>query len=153
MTAARRRVSVSLDANAARRVERAAGLPQLSPSDFLAESADERARRILADWAVVAYRAGDHTFSQLAAETGLPVEEIMIAMSSEGREESLDTFLGRCRVLAETYNNPEFLRLAERAVARERVAEQVDPALYRAVEKGMAELRRQKQVLLVRYER
>ncbi|MGD9890189.1 MAG: DUF1778 domain-containing protein [Dehalococcoidia bacterium] len=142
MSNAKQTLTVSLDERARRRLEKAAGLLNLSTSDFVTEAADERARVVLLNWAVAAYRAGDHTFSQLAAESGLAVEEIMMAMSRDGNVTVLDNFLDRCRTLAETYDNPEFLRLAEQAVARVRAEEHSDAALQRAVEQVMAELRR-----------
>ncbi len=113
----KRTVSVRLDPDAARRLERAAGLTRQSQGAFLGKAGDEMAHRVLLDWAVARYRRGESSFSQLADETGLGVEEIMAALGSEGREAALEMFLASCRTIAATQKNPEFLRLAHEAVA------------------------------------
>ena len=82
-------VSVRLDPQAERRLEKAAALTKQSRGAFLEAAGDEAAIRILRDWAVARYRAGDRTFSELAEETGLAVEEIMRAMGDGGRDEAL----------------------------------------------------------------
>ena len=75
-----------------------------------------RARQILLDWASDRYRRGDASFSELAQDTGLAVEEIMGSFGSQGREEAHEMFLASCRTVAETRGNPEFLRLGQEAV-------------------------------------
>ena len=71
-------------------------------------------------------RVGERSFSQLAEETGLTVEEIMGAAGNGDREAALAMFLTSCKTVAEVERNPEFLRLgqeAARAVAGERQGE------------------------------
>ena len=116
MPTKRRTVSVRLEPAAARRLERAAGLLRQSRGAFLEKAGEEAARRVLLEWAVASYRQGERSFSELAEETGLPVEEIMEAVGGRDREAALAMFLASCRTIAEVEASPEFLRLAEEAV-------------------------------------
>jgi hypothetical protein len=118
--ASERTVLVQLDDDRHRRIEKAAAILDESAGDFLAQAADRRAHKVLLDWAVDRYQAGDTTFGELAEETGLVVEEIMLAMGRSGRDEALDRFLDRCKALAQTHHAPALLELAERAVAQVR---------------------------------
>lgn len=113
----KRTISVRLDAGAERRLERAAGLTRQSRAAFVQSAADERARRILLDWTLARQRTGLQSFSELAEETGLAVEEIMTAAGETGREQALEAFLASCRTLARQQDNPGLLPLAEAAVA------------------------------------
>jgi DNA-binding transcriptional ArsR family regulator len=74
-------VSVHLDEKAGRRVEKAASLVKQSRSAFVERVADEAARRIVLAWAVAEYRRGERTYGELAEETGLTIEEIMMGMT------------------------------------------------------------------------
>ncbi|MBM2826011.1 MAG: hypothetical protein HW403_75 [Dehalococcoidia bacterium] len=116
MVTKKRTISVRLDDAAKQRVERAARLLNQSAGAFLERAGYEQARHILLAWAVDQHRSGKASFSELAAETGLAVEEIMMAMESQGKQETLEMFLASCRTVAETRGNPEFLRLGEEAV-------------------------------------
>ena len=49
--------------------------------------------------------------------TGLEVEYLADAFAQDDGEAGLDWFLASCRSLADMDNDPEFLQLAERAVA------------------------------------
>ena len=109
-------VSVRLDDAAKRRVERAAKLLKQSSGAFLEKAGDDQAREVLLNWATHRYRSGEGSFSELAAETGLEIEEIMRAMGGDGQQEALAMFLASCRTAAEGGGNPEFLRLGEEAV-------------------------------------
>ncbi|MGI5836613.1 MAG: hypothetical protein ACOX87_09015 [Chloroflexota bacterium] len=113
----KRTVSVRLDPDDASKLERAASLTRQSQGAFLEKAGIERAHRILLDWAVERYRSGEGSLSQLADKTGLGVEEIMVALGDQDREAALEMFLASCKTIAETQNNPEFLRLAQEAVA------------------------------------
>lgn len=106
-------VSVRLTTDAARRLEKAASLTRQSQGAFLEKAGDETAHRILLEWAGAQYRQGLKSFSQLAEETGLAVEEIMTGIGIHGREEAIDAFLASCRTVAETQGNPDFLRVAK----------------------------------------
>lgn len=116
MTRKKWRVSVRLGPEAERRLQKAAQLMKQSRGAFLEKAGDETARRILLEWAAARYREGGRTFSELAAETGLAVEEVMVAMGSHGREVALEMFLASCKTAAETRGSREFLRLARQAV-------------------------------------
>lgn len=116
MPTKKRTVSVRLDDAAKLRVERAARLRRQSSGAFLEEAGDRQARQILLTWAIARYRAGESSFSELAAQTGLDIEEIMLAMDTEGRQEALTMFLASCRTVAEAAGNPNFFQLGEEAV-------------------------------------
>jgi DNA-binding transcriptional ArsR family regulator len=74
-------VSIHLDEKAGRRVEKAASLVKQSPSAFLERVGDEVARQIVLEWAVAEYRRGERTYGELAEDTGLTIEEIMVGMT------------------------------------------------------------------------
>ncbi|MGH2589131.1 MAG: hypothetical protein ACRDJE_29765 [Dehalococcoidia bacterium] len=74
-------VSVYLNEKAGRRVEKAASLVKQSRSAFLERAADELARRIVLEWAVREHRRGERSYGELAEETGLTIEEIMMGMT------------------------------------------------------------------------
>jgi uncharacterized protein (DUF1778 family) len=116
MPSKKRTISVRLDDEAKQKVEKAAKLLRQSSGAFLEKAGQERARQVLVEWAVGRYRRGEASFSELAEETGLAVEEIMEALGSRGREDALEMFLASCRTVAEARNNPEFLRLGQEAV-------------------------------------
>ena len=116
MPTKKRTISVRLDEVAKRRVERAAKLMKQSAGAFLERAGEAQAYHVLIAWAIDQHRRGEASFSELAAQTGLAVEEIMLAMGSQGRDEALDMFLASCRTVAEERNNPEFLRLGQEAV-------------------------------------
>lgn len=109
-------ISVRLDDAAKLRVEQAARIVKQSAGAFLEEAGEERARQVLLDWALERHQRGEASFSELAADTGLTVEEIMLALGDRGREEALEAFLASCRTVAEVSGNREFLRLGQAAV-------------------------------------
>ena len=106
-------VSVRLTGEAARRLAKAASLTRQSQGAFLEKAGDESAHRVLLEWAIGQYRQGAKSFSQLAEETGLAVEEIMLAVGEHGREEAIEAFLASCRTVAETQGRPDFLQTAQ----------------------------------------
>lgn len=109
-------ISVRLEPEAKRRVEQAARLMKQSCSAFLEKAGEEQARQILRQWAVSRYREGAASFSEVAQETGLAVEEIMEALGGRGQEEALAMFLAACQTVAEAQGDPEFLHLGQEAV-------------------------------------
>ena len=115
MASRRQTVSVRLDDGVARRLATAARLTRQSRGAFLGKVGDESARRVLVEWAVAEYRRGERSLSELAAETGLAVEEIMMAVGPDDPEQGLAQFLASARVAAEAAGDSEFLRSAERA--------------------------------------
>ncbi len=116
MTTAKRTISVRLDAEAKKRVERAARIMKQSSGRFLEKAGERQARDVLLAWSVDQHRGGMASFSELAEETGLPIEEIMLAMSAQGADEALDMFLASCRSVAEARGDSAFLRAGEEAV-------------------------------------
>jgi hypothetical protein len=113
-------ISLCLDHESRKRLEKAADLTLQTPESFAAQAIDERARDMLLDWAVRRYRQGDTTYSLLAEDTGLSVADIMYAMGDEGLEEALKTFLARADALAEERDNPDLPRLARRVATHAR---------------------------------
>jgi hypothetical protein len=109
-------ISVRLDDAAKQQIEHAARVTKQSAGAFLEKAGEERARQVLLDWATDTYRRRDTSFSELAGETGLAVEEIMLALGDQTREEALDAFLTSCRTVAEATGNQDFLHSAELAV-------------------------------------
>tara|TARA_Y100000294_G_scaffold172283_2_gene186778 strand:+ start:1590 stop:1994 length:405 start_codon:yes stop_codon:yes gene_type:complete len=127
MAMKKKTVSVRLDDDAKRRVDLAAKLLGQSVGAFLGKSGEERARQVLRTWAAEQHRRGEASFSELAQETGLGVEEIMESAGVGDREEGFRIFLASCRTIAESQGNSEFLRLGEEAVNSLR-AEMLPPA-------------------------
>ncbi len=122
MPTSKHTVSVRLDPDSARRLERAARLLRQSQGAFLSRAGDETARRVLLDWAVLRYRSGERSISELAEESGLAVEEIMGAVGSVDPDGALSTFLANAQTAAELEGDADFLRLAHEAVAQVRTA-------------------------------
>ena len=116
MPSKKRTLSVRLDPLAERRLERAAALRKQSRGAFLERAGDELASRVLLDWAVERYREGELTFSELAEQTGLPIEQIMDAVTERAGDAGHEMFLASCKALAEVEHDPAFLQLARRAV-------------------------------------
>ena len=110
-------ISVRLDAEAEQRLTQAARIVHQSRGAFLQSAGEAKARQVLLDWATSRYRAGDSGFSELATQTGLPVEEIMFAVGDQHRTDALAQFLASCRTVAEASANPAFLERAQAAVA------------------------------------
>ena len=69
--------------------QQAEGMPPTAPLQRAdaEKAADVNAYDRLLDWAVAQYRSGGSTYSQIAEQTGLAIEEIMCAMSAAGRDE------------------------------------------------------------------
>jgi len=76
-------ISVRLDDATKQRVELAARLLNQSADAFLAQAGKDRARQVLLAWSIDQYKNGEGTFSELAAMTGLAIEEIMLGMSQK----------------------------------------------------------------------
>lgn len=144
------RFSIEVDQAAAERIERAAQARQQSPSDFLARAGEAAAHRAVLDEAIARFEEApdDVGLSELAAETGLAVEEIMQEIWRRDRLEAAETgrpleevvrsrdrhspalaeevFLAGCRSMAAEYGDPELLRRAEALVAASRAEREGD---------------------------
>lgn len=116
MTSAKRTVSVRLDEVAKHRLEQAAKLQKQSLGAFLEKAGEVRAREVLLEWAIGQRHNSQLSYSELAAETGLAVEEIMAAMGTQNQPEALEVFLASCRTVSETTDNPDFLKVGQDAV-------------------------------------
>jgi hypothetical protein len=116
MVSTKHTVSVRLASDAERRLRKAAALLKQSQGAFLEKAGDDRAREILREWAAARYREGNRSFSELAEDTGLAVEEIMDSLAEGDRQGALDMFLTSCQSIATTERRPEFFHLAEEAV-------------------------------------
>ena len=116
-------VSVHLDEKAGRRVTKAASLLKKSLRAFLEHAGDEVARQIVLDWSVAEYGRGKRTFSELAEEAGLAIEEIMLAMESPSHGSHRDSWFA---------DQPDS------------ETQEIEPWLYEAVERVMAKLRQEK---------
>lgn len=138
------KITVDLASPAAEQVERAARVRKQSPADFLAQAAEDASRRALLDEAIARWERDpdNESFSELAAEYGLWVEELMreiwrrnrLAAAESGRapedearatyhgdpEAAEAMFLAGCRTLAELRDDPDLLRRAEDVVASRR---------------------------------
>jgi hypothetical protein len=101
-----RTVSVRLDAWASARLERAARLLRQSKGALLARAGEEAAQRVLLEWAAQRYEAGAASLSELAAETGLPLEAIAQEVTRQRGEGVTDLYLASCRKLSETLGIP-----------------------------------------------
>ncbi len=120
MTLQKQTISLEFDPEAKKRLDKAASLTRQSPAAFAQQATDERARDVLLDWAVRRYHEGDTTYSLLAGETGLSVEEIMYAMGDIGLEEALAAFVARSEAIAAEQENPDLPRLVRKVVTRAR---------------------------------
>ncbi|HLZ09631.1 MAG TPA: hypothetical protein VKT80_13650 [Chloroflexota bacterium] len=116
MVSTKHTVSVRLASDAERRLRRAAALQKQSQGAFLEKAGDDRARAILREWAAARYREGNRSFSELAEDTGLAVEEIMTSIAGSDWQAGLEMFLTSCKSIATMEKRPEFFHLAEEAV-------------------------------------
>jgi hypothetical protein len=117
MPTKRETISVRVDSATKRRVEIAAHALKQSSGAFLENAGDDRARNVLLEWAAERHRQGHASYSELAAETGVAVDDLMQSMGGEDRAAAFAAFLASCRAVAEANNDPGFLRAGEEAVA------------------------------------
>jgi len=144
----KRTVTVQLDHPTAERVERVARAKQQTLSAFLARAGEEAAHQALLDEAVTRYTQDPDnvSLSELAAETGLWIEEIMQEIWRRDRMTAAETgqtveevvrsqyrgspevaeamFLAGCKTIADRGNDPELLRHAHEIVAARRAERQ-----------------------------
>lgn len=109
-------VSVRLDKETAAQVEKAAEILHQSQGAFLARVGGEAARNVLLDWAADQYRSQSASLSELAADTGLPLEGIAQRIVEKRSEQATEMYLASARKIAETLDVPEFYEAAQRAV-------------------------------------
>ena len=116
MTTTKKTISVRLNDDAKRQVEWAARLRRQSAGAFLGTAGTEQAHSEVLAWARAEYRAGRASASEIADQTGLAVEEVMIGSDEGDLDEALDAFLASCRAAAERSGNADFKSLSEEAV-------------------------------------
>jgi predicted transcriptional regulator len=109
-------VSVRLGDQAGARVSKAAQLARQSKGAFLAQAGEEAARTLLLEWAQQRHASGEASLSELAAETGVPVEVIEEHVSGQRSAEATEMYLTSARRLAEALKTPRFYAEARRAV-------------------------------------
>ena len=108
-------ISVRLDDQAGARVGKAAQLVRQSKGAFLARAGEEAADRLLLDWAAQRYAAGEASLSELASETGVPLEAIAQHVSDQRSEQATEMYLTSARKLAEIMDDPRFYAEAKQA--------------------------------------
>src|SRR3989454_7078169 len=109
-------VSVRLGDQAGVRVSKAAQLARQSKGAFLARAGEEAARQMLLEWAVQRHASGEASLSELASETGVPVEAIAQHGSQQRCAEATEMYLTSARKLAEALKTPLFYAEARQAV-------------------------------------
>ena len=109
-------VSVRLGDQAGARVSKAAQLARQSKGAFLAQAGEEAARHLLLEWARQRHASGEASLSELAAETGVPIEVIAEHVSAQRSAVATDMYLTSARRLAEALKTPRFYAEAKRAV-------------------------------------
>ncbi len=109
-------VSVRLDDDAGARVGKAAKVARQSKGAFLARAGEEAAERVLLDWAVQRHTAGEASLSELASETGVPLEVIAQYIAGQRSEQLTGMYLTSARRLSEIMHDPRFFADARRAV-------------------------------------
>lgn len=109
-------VSVRLDAAASLHVDKAAQVLHQSKGTFLAQAGEEAAERVLLQWAATQYTAGAASLSELAAETGLPLERLAQRIAVDRAEAMTDMYLTSCRQLSRALRLPKFHLMAQKAL-------------------------------------
>jgi len=110
--------SVRLDDSAQIFIEKAAKVTHQSCGSLLKFAGEDHARKVLLEWAVAQYKEDKFSFSQLAEQTGLAVEEVMDSVSMHSHERNLALFLASARTAARLSDNPEFYEQAKAAVVK-----------------------------------
>jgi hypothetical protein len=82
----------------------------------LRNEAEEAARNLLLEWAAQRHANGEASLSELAAETGVPIEVIEEHVSGQRSAAATDMYLTSARRLAEALKTPRFYAEAKRAV-------------------------------------
>lgn len=110
-------LTIELDAPAVRRIERAARLTHQAPGAFVSQAVEAVTRQVLLDDAAERWLREEATYSELAAETGLWIEEIMQAVARRNGDHAVAASLRDWQALAEEHRQPDLLRLAQAATA------------------------------------
>lgn len=109
-------VSVRLDAEVSLHVDKAAQVLHQSKGTFLAQAGEEAAERVLLQWAATQYAAGAASLSEVAAETGLPLERLAQYIAVDRAESMTDLYLTSCRQLSRALRLPKFHLMAQKAL-------------------------------------
>ena len=97
---------------------RVCALKKISRTAYLAQLATRQAKQELLRYAAKAYLDGNVSLSALATETGLDVPTIMDEVSRLSGEDSQgqDDFLAAVKTLSHVNHDPDFYRLAVKAL-------------------------------------
>jgi len=99
-------------------LQRLCTLRQTSQTGYLTHLATSQAKKELLAYAVEEYRAGRASLSELAKKTGFDVPTIMEAVAKATGEDThvVEGFLAAVKTLADEKSDPEFYRLARKAL-------------------------------------
>lgn len=110
-------ITIELDAPAVQRIELAARLTHQAPGAFLSRAVEAVTRQVLLDDAAERWQREEATYSELAAETGFWIEEIMQAVARRNGDRAVTDALHDWHAIAEEHQQPDLLRLAQEATA------------------------------------
>ena len=99
-------------------LRRLCAVKHTSQTGYLTRLATSQARKELLDYAVEEYRTGRASLSELARKTGLDVPTIMeeVAKVTGEDKRAVEGFLSAVKALSEAHEDPEFYRLARKAI-------------------------------------
>jgi hypothetical protein len=93
-------------------------LKKTSKTGYLTRLAKDQAKRELVEYAVGEYLEGKASLSELAKRTGLDVPTIMdeVARTKGGGQRAIEAFLSAVETLSKVKKDPEFYKLAVKAI-------------------------------------
>jgi hypothetical protein len=93
-------------------------LKKTSKTGYLTRLAKDQAKKELVEYAVGEYLEGKASLSELAKRTGLDVPTIMdeVARTKGGEQRAIEAFLSAVETLSKVKKDPEFYKLAVKAI-------------------------------------
>jgi hypothetical protein len=93
-------------------------LKKTSKTGYLTRLAKDQAKRELVEYAAGEYLEGKASLSELAKRTGLDVPTIMdeVARTKGGEQRAIEAFLSAVETLSKVKKDPEFYKLAVKAI-------------------------------------
>ena len=93
-------------------------LKKTSKTGYLTRLAKDQAKRELVEYAAGEYLEGKASLSELAKRTGLNVPTIMdeVARTKGGEQRAIEAFLSAVETLSKVKKDPEFYKLAVKAI-------------------------------------
>ena len=112
-------ISVRLKSEEHEVLRRLCQLKNTTQTAYLASLATRQAKRELLDYAAREYVEGRASLSELATKTGLDVPTIMEAIAgvSAKDKKAQEAFLAGAKALSQAHKDPEFYKLAVKALA------------------------------------